>query len=52
MGGLGCGRPPKAPHDGGEPGGDPEESEPVVQKSLSSQNPTGFGPEPGDPRKT
>ena len=42
------GRPPKGPHEG-EPGGDPEESEPVVQKSLSSQKPTGFGPEPGEP---
>ena len=42
------GRPPKGPQEG-EPGGDPEESEPVVQKSLSSQKPTGFGPEPGEP---
>ena len=42
------GRPPKGPHEG-EPGGDPEEREPVVQKSLSSQKPTGFGPEPGEP---
>ena len=42
------GRPPNGPHEG-EPGGDPEESEPVVQKSLSSQKPTGFGPEPGEP---
>ena len=42
------GLPPKGPQEG-EPGGDPEESEPVVQKSLSSQKPTGFGPEPGEP---